>query len=128
GRLDFQDKQGIGNTIPKYTFGISPSMKYKGFDLNILSQGILGVDVYTQNNFTNLDYENRVISTRWLKSWTPDNPSTRIPSAKFDNSWDESQSSYWVQELNYIKLKNIQLGYAIPESLLLRTKLEKAYI
>lgn len=128
GRLDFEDKQGIGNTIPRYTFGISPGFKYKGFDLNILFQGILDVDVYTQNNFTNLDYENRVISKRWLDAWTPENTDTDVPSAKFDNSWDESQSSYWVQQLNYIKLKNIQLGYAMPESFLSRMKFEKAYV
>lgn len=128
GRLDFEDKQGLGNTIPKFTFGISPGFKYKGFDLNILFQGILGVNVYTLNNFTNLDYENRVISTRWLDAWSPENTDTDVPSAKFDNSWDESPSSYWVDELNYIKLKNIQLGYAMPQSFLTKSKLQKAYV
>lgn len=128
GRLDFEDKQELGNTVPKFTFGISPGVKYKGFDLNILFQGILGVNVYTQNNFTNIDFENRVISTRWLNAWTPKNTDTSVPSAKFDNSWDESPSSYWVQELNYIKLKNIQLGYAFHESFLTKAKLTKAYV
>ncbi|WP_057940236.1 SusC/RagA family TonB-linked outer membrane protein [Algoriphagus resistens] len=128
GRLTFEDKKSLGNTIPKVTFGMSPSFKYKGFDLNLLFQGVLGVSVYTQNNFTNLTFENRVISTTWLDAWTPDNTNTTVPSARFDNSWDQSESSYWVQKLNYIKLKNIQLGYALDDNLISRVGLQKAYV
>jgi TonB-dependent starch-binding outer membrane protein SusC len=128
GKLGFEDKKSLGNTIPKYTFGFSPSLKYKGFDLNILFQGILGVSVYTQNNFTNLSFENRAISKRWLNAWSPENTNTSVPSLKFDNSWDNSQSSYWVQELNYIKLKNIQLGYTLSEQTLSKIGLQKAYV
>jgi hypothetical protein len=78
GKLGFEDKQSLGNTIPKVTFGISPSFKFKGFDLNILMQGILGVNMFNQNNFTNLTYENRVVGERWLNSWTPTNTNTNI--------------------------------------------------
>src|SRR5690606_31918755 len=49
GRLGFEDKQALGNTIPKYTFGLSGNFKYKGFDLNLLFQGIAGVDLYPPN-------------------------------------------------------------------------------
>jgi TonB-linked SusC/RagA family outer membrane protein len=128
GKLGFEDKKTLGNTIPKVTFGISPSIKYKGFDLNLLFQGVLGVSVYTQNNFTNLTFENRVISERWLDAWTAENTNTSVPSARFDNSWDQSQSSYWVQKLNYIKLKNIQLGYALKEEVVSKIGLQKAYL
>jgi len=128
GKLGFEDKTSLGNTIPKYTFGFSPSLKYKGFDLNILFQGILGVSVYTQNDFTNLSFENRAISSMWLDAWTPENTNTNIPRLRFDNSWDNSESSFWVQELNYIKLKNIQLGYALSEQTLSKIGLQKAYV
>ncbi|MEX2567511.1 MAG: TonB-dependent receptor, partial [Cyclobacteriaceae bacterium] len=128
GRLNFEDKMGLGNTIPKYTFGLSPSFKYQGFDLNLLFQGILGVSMYTQNNFTDLDWENRMISTRWRDAWSPENTDSRNPSLKFNNPWDNSQSSYWVQEINFIKLKNIQLGYSFPEAMANRLGLQKMYL
>ncbi len=128
GKLGFEDKQSIGNTIPKVTFGISPSFKFKGFDLNILMQGILGVNMFNQNNFTNLTYENRVIGERWLNSWTPTNTNTNIPMARFDNSWNSSQSSFWVNKVDFVKLKNIQLGYSVPEKLSNKYGLKKAYI
>lgn len=128
GKLGFEDKQSIGNTIPKVTFGISPSFKFKGFDLNILMQGILGVNMFNQNNFTNLTYENRVIGERWLNSWTPTNTNTNIPMARFDNSWNSSQSSFWVNKVDFVKLKNIQLGYSVPEKVSNKYGLKKAYI
>ena len=128
GRITFEDRMGLGNTLPKFTFGISQAFKYKGFDLNFLFQGILGVNMYTQNNFTNLTWENRVISTRWRDAWTPQNPDTDIPSVKFDNVWDNSQSSFWVQEVNFIKLKNLQLGYSFPSAFTSRLGLQKLYL
>ncbi|EPR67639.1 TonB-dependent receptor [Cyclobacterium qasimii M12-11B] len=128
GRLNFEDKMGLGNTLPKYTFGISSGFKYKGFDLNLLFQGILGVNMYTQNNFTDLDWENRMISTRWRDAWSPDNPDAANPSLKFNNPWDGSQSSYWVNEVDFIKLKNVQLGYSFPTSVAEKLGLQKIYL
>ena len=40
GKLDYQDKQVLGNTIPKITYGLTAGLRYKGFDLNILFQGL----------------------------------------------------------------------------------------
>ncbi|WP_339902955.1 SusC/RagA family TonB-linked outer membrane protein [uncultured Cyclobacterium sp.] len=128
GRLNYEDKMALGNTLPKYTFGISPSFKYKGFDLNLLFQGILGVNMYTQNNFTDLDWENRMISTRWRDAWSPENPDAENPSLKFNNPWDSHQSSYWVNEVNFIKLKNVQLGYSFPTPMVEKLGLQKIYL
>lgn len=127
GKLGFEDKQALGNTVPKLTFGASPSFKYKRFELNILLQGILGVNLYTQNNFTNLSFENRVIATNWRDAWTPQNPDTNIPALRFNNTWDSSPSSFWVSKGDFVKVKNIQLGYAVPESLSTKLGMRRAY-
>jgi TonB-linked SusC/RagA family outer membrane protein len=115
GRLGFEDKQALGNTIPKITFGFSSSFRYRGFDLNLLFQGIGGLNMYTQNNFTNISWENRVFSKRWRNAWTPENADSDLPSLKFNNSWDSSPSSFWVQQINFVKLKNIQLGFYLRQ-------------
>jgi hypothetical protein len=75
-----------------------------------------------------MSWENRVFSTRWRNAWTPGNTNTDVPSIKFNNSWDMSESSYWVDEISFIKLKNIQLGYAFPSALVSRLKLQKIYL
>ena len=128
GKLDYRDKQGLGNTIPKFTFGLTPNFKYKGFDLSLLIQGIAGVNGYTQNNFTHVAWENRVISTKWRDAWTPQNTNTNIPSIKYDNTWDNSESSFWVHDMSFIKLKNIQFGYTIPNRLTTKLALQKIYL
>jgi hypothetical protein len=84
--------------------------------------------VYTQNNFTNLSFENRAISKAWLNAWSPENKNSTMPSLRFDNAWDNSQSSFWVQELDFIKLKNIQLGYGLSTQTLSKIGLQKAYV
>ena len=127
GKLGFEDKQGIGNTIPKITYGLSTAFKYKGFDLNILFQGLLGVHSFNSNALTTLNYENRTISTRWRDAWTPQNTDTDVPILYFNNSWDNLESSYWVKEISFLKLKNVQLGYALPTDLTTRIGLQKIY-
>ena len=52
-----QDKQVLGNTIPKITYGISAGLRYKGFDLSLLFQGLGKANVFTQNEMTRLGYE-----------------------------------------------------------------------
>ena len=128
GKLDYRDKQGLGNTIPKFTFGLTPNFKYKGFDLSLLIQGIAGVNAYTQNNFTHVAWENRVISTKWRNAWTPQNTGTNIPSIKYDNTWDNSESSFWVHDMSFIKLKNVQFGYTIPNRFTSKLALQKIYL
>jgi TonB-linked SusC/RagA family outer membrane protein len=128
GKLDYKDKQGLGNTIPKFTFGLTPNFRYKGFDLSLLIQGIAGVNAYTQNNFTHVFWENRVISTKWRDAWTPQNTNTNIPSIKYNDTWDNSESSFWVHDMSFIKLKNIQLGYTIPNRFTTKLALQKIYL
>lgn len=128
GKLGYEDKQDIGNTIPKFTYGINTEVNYRGFNLSLLFQGIGEVHAYTQNNFTTLSWENRATSVKWKEAWTPENPDTKVPSLKFDDSWDMLESSYWVQDITFIKLKNIQLGYNFPESFVSNMKFEKIYL
>lgn len=128
GKLGFEDKQNLGNTIPKFTFGFSSGLKYKGFDLNFQLLGIAGAHAYTQNNVTNLTTDNPTITKKWRNAWDSNNPNTNIPAIRFDNSWDNSESSFWIHNISFLKLKNIQLGYAVPEKITSKLKLEKLYV
>ncbi|MCK5367984.1 MAG: SusC/RagA family TonB-linked outer membrane protein, partial [Cyclobacteriaceae bacterium] len=128
GKLGFEDKQDIGNTIPKLTFGLTARFQYKGFDLNLLFQGASDVNAYVQNNFTNVSWENRMISTRWRDAWTPQNTDTEVPILLWNSSWDQEQSSYWVRDFSFVKLQNLQLGYSISEELISKINLQKVYL
>ncbi|HUV00560.1 MAG TPA: TonB-dependent receptor [Bacteroidales bacterium] len=128
GILGYQDKQELGNTIPKLSFGLSSSFKYRGLDLNLLFQGLAGVHAYTNNNITRVSLNSPTITERWKNAWTPENTVTNIPSIKFNDSWDMEASSFWVSEISFVKLKNVQLGYTFPNSILSRVGVQKIYI
>ncbi len=128
GRLGFEDRQELGNTIPKFTYGLNTSFNYQGFDLSFLFQGVFGANGYNANSFTQLDYENRTIPIRFRDAWTPQNTDTNVPIAIFNNSWDNQQSSYWVKDISFLKLKNLQLGYALPSELTESIGLQKVYL
>ena len=128
GKLGFEDKQDIGNTIPKFNFGLTAGFQYKGFDLNLLFQGVAGVHDYFQNNFTNMNWENRMISKRWRDAWTPQNTDTDMPILYWNNTWDQQESSFWVKEISFIKLKNVQFGYSVPDDIIDKIGMEKIYV
>lgn len=128
GRLDYRDKQVLGNTIPKITYGLSAGLRYKGFDLNLLFQGLGQANAYTQNYFTILRYSHLTIADFWKNAWSPENMDSRIPMQRFDSSWDIYDSSFWVHRIDFLKLKNLQVGYMIPESITSRFKIQKLYV
>ena len=128
GKLDYQDKQVLGNTIPKITYGISAGLRYKGFDLNVLFQGLGKANVFIQDDITRMSYEWMAIPTFWRDAWTPENSDSKIPMLRFDSSWDNYQSSFWTHRIDFLKLKNIQLGYAFPESITSKLKIQRLYV
>jgi len=128
GKLGFEDKQDIGNTIPKVTYGLTANFTYKNFDLNLLFQGIAGSYLYTFNEYTGFQYNLLTITKSWRDAWTPENRNTNTPRLVFDSTWNAAESSFWAHKSDFLKLKNIQFGYTIPQSFSNRLKLEKIYV
>lgn len=128
GKLDFNDRMELGNTIPKFTYGINLDLNYKGFDLSVLLQGIAGVNGYTQSAWTQpLGISGGIITNRWKDSWTPENRSNTLPAIQINNTWNNNQSSFWVSSLAFVKMRNVQLGYSVPTSLSSKLGLQKLY-
>jgi TonB-linked SusC/RagA family outer membrane protein len=128
GRIDYQDKMDLGNTIPKFTYGFNTDFSYKGFDLGILFQGIGGVHAYTQNAWTQpLGISGGTITKRWRDAWTPENTDTDIPGIAINNTWNGNASSFWVSNISFLKVRNIQLGYTVPSKLTSRINVQKLH-
>ena len=129
GKLDYQDKQEIGNTIPKFTYGFNGAINWKNFDLNFQFSGIAGVHGYFQNAWTEpLGISGGTITKRWRNAWTKENPSTTLPIIKVNDTWNRQSSSFWSCNMSWLKLKNIQLGYTLPKNISNRLSMQKCYI
>ncbi|WP_161888281.1 SusC/RagA family TonB-linked outer membrane protein [Pontibacter russatus] len=117
GKINFMDKQVLGNTIPKYTYGLNVGVSYKSLSLDIVTTGIGGVSAYTQNAWTEpLGISGGSVTERWRDAWTKENPSTTLPMIKVNDTWNRQQSSFWMSDLSYFKIKNVQLSYDLPAS------------
>lgn len=128
GDMKYQDYNGDGKitpddqvrtdntTLPLFQGGVNLGGQYKNFDLTILIQGAAGAKQYVSagemGNIGNylLDmYENR---------WTIDNPSSVHPRiANRSDQYYSNNNTYWLRSSDYIRLKNFELGYSLPEVL-----------
>lgn len=127
----------IGNPWPKMTYGINLAADYKGFDLALLFQGAAGFDIYnavkryTQNfgddgNTTMDIYKNSFFGGNGLTDqprcgYTDENGKWYgDPSANFG-----TVSSFWVEKGDYLKLKNLVVGYTLPRNITRKAAMEK---
>ncbi|SHL67883.1 TonB-linked outer membrane protein, SusC/RagA family [Chitinophaga jiangningensis] len=117
GKLDFNDKQALGNTLPTWTYGLTLNVNYKRWSLNVVTQGMAGVNGYNQSAWTQpLGISGGSLLTRWRGAWTPENHSNTLPRIRVNDTWNRYESSFWVQNMSYLKIKNIQLLYQLPEA------------
>ncbi|OIQ36752.1 MAG: SusC/RagA family TonB-linked outer membrane protein [Bacteroidetes bacterium MedPE-SWsnd-G1] len=120
GVVNDDDRTNIGSPHPDFTYGLNANLAYKGFDAQLFFTGSQGNDIYNYNKvFTDFGYffkGNR--STRVLDAWTPSNTNTNIPALTSSYPLEESSSnSYFVEDGSYFRLKNLQIGYTLPENI-----------
>ncbi len=124
GIVDSKDKTFLGNPNPKYTYGINTNFAYKNFDLTLDIQGVADVDVFNANlgnrfgneNYTKDFYDNR---------WTGAGSTNTYPSTSLAGGNNNQTNSFYVESGAYIRLRNIQLGYNLPQSLVSKWKMQK---
>jgi TonB-linked SusC/RagA family outer membrane protein len=128
------DRTWIGDgPTPKVEYGFSFNASYKNFDFSMFWQGIAAVQVYdgwkTYSDFWNVWVQNGFNHpTRVLDAWTPTNKSSTIPALSLNNVNDELRmSTYFIEPGQYLKLRNVQIGYNFPKSLSSRLGMEKFY-
>lgn len=118
GATNDDDRTFIGSPHPDFTYGFNLNVGYKGFDISAFLQGSQGNDIYNYTKiFTDFPtFVNGNRSTRVLDSWTPTNTDATLPALSNAILNDETQpNSYFVEDGSYLRLKNLQIGYAIPE-------------
>ncbi|MGB5499552.1 MAG: TonB-dependent receptor [Maribacter sp.] len=120
GTVDDNDRTKIGSPHPDFTYGINANFEYKGFDASLFFTGSQGNDVYNYNKvFTDFGlFFNGNRSTRVLNAWTPSNTNTSVPALTGSYPLEEaSANSYFVEDGSYLRLKNVQVGYTLPETI-----------
>jgi len=120
------DRRIIGNSTPRYQFGINANFSYQNFDLNFFFQGVGKRDLWIGNN---LYWGAGTIGTweTYNNSWTPTNTDAYFPGYKNAARNREVQTRY-LENGAYIRLKNLAIGYSIPKTLTDKIKLQRIRI
>lgn len=114
GNIDDSDRQIIGNPFPELTYSFNLGASWKNFDLSTFWQGVTGIYRYNWEQATITNGGN--MTTRWLDRWSDSNPDGSMP--RLGNSYNEKYSSFWLDKADYLRLKNIEVGYTFDKNLL----------
>ncbi|WP_242085527.1 SusC/RagA family TonB-linked outer membrane protein [Aestuariivivens sediminis] len=124
GVVDQDDRTIIGNPNPDLLVNFNGSIAYKGFDLNVLLQGVSGVDRLLMGNGNLPMPDNRSnVLTYWINRWTPESPSTNLP--RVGGIGNERVSSFYIQDVSYLRVKSLELGYSLPKDALDKINISK---
>lgn len=117
GKITPDDKQVLGSTIPRFTYGMDISLFWNNFDLNIQFQGVGKQDMAVMGAFVEAGSWEGFTLDISKDYWTPENPNARFPRPQKQQNKNTEASDWWVINASYLRLKNLQLGYTIPKQI-----------
>ena len=111
GIVDGDDRRMISNPNPKFSGGFINTVRYKNFDMSIFFQFVYGNTIWNVDHFNHSTTDGTKNSRpKFLNSWTPENASSEIPRAGWDNRTN-GVNTFSVEDGSYLRLRNITLGY-----------------
>jgi TonB-linked SusC/RagA family outer membrane protein len=127
GSIDEDDKEYCGSGIPKVEANLTFGANYKGFDLSFLIGGGWGNKLYNANRYF---YEGMSSGSNFLKTtlnaWTPQNTNTSVPRAVLqDMNGNARESDRFLEKGDFIRMRQLQIGYALPSSILKNLHIER---
>ena len=116
----------VGDPNPDFMLGINNSFSYKGIDFAFLFSGVFGYQVYNGGGkfmSANGDFFDNQTKDQ-LRRWQNPGDITDVPQARFFGANGTGESSRYVYDAGYLRLKTVTLGYTLPRTLIERAKLE----
>jgi TonB-linked SusC/RagA family outer membrane protein len=135
GRIDENDKTFLGSPLPDFSYGLNIVLKYKAVDLSMFFQGVYGNEIFNVEKYWlyafhfgsayqdvnsvryNLSDDNNVANDLYANSWSPANENAKYPVLKnqIDNNNNYRVSDFYIEDGSYLRLKNLQLGFTLPQ-------------
>ena len=127
GLINDEDRSFIGNPHPDVVYGINASLAYKGFDLNVLFLGEAGRDIYNADRIAGLDTDAPFnLYAESANRWTGEGTTNSIPRvSNLDTNENYRSSTLFVENAGFFRLKNIALGYSLPNKVIDRLGLSR---
>lgn len=125
GDIDSDDRGFLGSSLPKFTFGFSLNLDYKNFDFFMFCQGASGNKIF--QGLRRLDIVNANYQTAALGRWVGEGTSNTFPrlTTNDTNNNFSNPSDFYLEDGDYLRLKTIQIGYSLPDSILDKLGIDK---
>jgi TonB-linked SusC/RagA family outer membrane protein len=128
GRIDANDRTLIGNNQPDFIYGMTNRFGFKGFDLSVVVQGVQGGQILNLSRrfFENLEGNANALTTvlnRWRSPQEPGDGVTPRANTRTTGN-NNAVSSRWVESASYFRVRNITLGYNVPNTFTQRVKVQ----
>ena len=126
GTLDDGDRQILGNGLPSFNFGLNISATYKNWDFSLYTYGVLGMDILSYSkmrmsimNPSDDSWTPALLQDSYANMWSTTNTGASLPRlTRLDDNKNSRVSDAWIENGNFLKISNIQVGYNIPKALL----------
>ncbi len=131
GVINDQDRTFQKGKYPSMQMGLNLSASWKGFDLSAQAFGSLGQKIYVNGWGIEPFRQGSVPTTDWRNRWTPSNPTNTMPKIYVADGYAPVQnynSTYFLKNASFVRLKNIQIGYSIPRSIMDKVKIKSVRV
>lgn len=142
GTIGSSDRQFLGNPLPDFFGGITNNFSFKGFDLGVFFQYSYGNEIYNNSaqgiggnqslggNVSATSPATNIFQEVYDNRWTPNNVNSKYPRAVGGarGTFNTQNSSRYLEDGSYLRLKNLTLGYQLPKSILNKLKVANARV
>jgi TonB-linked SusC/RagA family outer membrane protein len=127
---DHGDKKVIGNSTPRYQYGLRLGADWKGFDFNVYFQGVAKRQLWANGS---LIFPGFRAAEGWYTNqmdyWTPSNPNAFYPTptdyGAAGDKWDYQPQTRFLLNMAYLRVKNLNFGYSFSKGVIQRLKIQK---
>lgn len=131
GLINMNDREIVSDgPNPKFQFGLNLNASYKGIDISVLFQGQAGAEIYWQHNLVNTptarygyQMNKNVAEGRWYEGRTTPAKYPRLLESS--DTRNTQMSDFYLEDLSFLKIRNIQLGYSLPKSIISKISFER---
>lgn len=130
GKINADDRTVIGNPHPDFTYGLNLNLGYKNWDLTVFAQGVQGNELFNYLKYwTDFNtFQGNRSKDMLYNSWKAQGDNALLPRLNANDTFSQQISTYFVEDGSYMRLKNIQLTYTVPTTVLKKIKLSSMQI
>ena len=130
GKINASDRTVIGNPHPDFTYGLNVNLGYKNWDLTVFAQGVQGNELFNYLKYwTDFNtFQGNRSKDMLYNSWKSQGDNALLPRLNASDTFSQQISTYFVEDGSYMRLKNIQLTYTVPTTVLKKIRLSSMQI